>query len=223
MKRERESRGCLDYRTSCSANFSCGRCARRWPCARERASERESKRTGWPWRMAFGVESASCVAEQRSWILLSACFFSFVAFAFRRSLVAFPRSSRDPLQFIRDEYEDEDEKKGIGTNLSGVRKDRANPRTTRRWTTWRHVASELAANPRDCMGGKRDRGINERTARGEIERRSCFLGTPTNGHGRYKALPLVRYSESASVVLVLSPASAPPPSAVLKRRVFARA
>jgi len=79
-----------------------------------------------------------------------------------------------------------------------------------------------------CVGDRdefRRRRERERERRKEVSARErekdqeiSFSRNPPTG---YKALPLVRYSESASVVLVLSPAA--PHSAALKRRVFARA
>lgn len=89
------------------------------------------------------------------------------------------------------------------------RKDRANPRTTGRWTTWRHVVGDRNSGVAGRRGarrtGRRRNGRTDELERKEIERRSRFLGTRRSEHGPYKAFPLVRYSESASIVLVLSP------------------
>lgn len=89
--------------------------------------------------------------------------------------------------------------KGSRTNLLDIGKNRANPRATRRWTTWKHVASEIVV---PWSGGKRNGRRAERT-RGDRE--ISFSRNPANQHGPYKAFPLVRYSETASVILILSP------------------
>lgn len=71
--------------------------------------------------------------------------------------------------------------KGSGRICRRSRKDRANPRTTRRWTTWRHgrrVVVDLAGRP--SGEGEREREETRRGGRrepGEISSRSRFLGT----------------------------------------------
>jgi len=134
--------------------------------------------------------------------------FFYLGFFFRFYLLPIPRYSRfscGPLLLRRCRLEARAKTgmrigKRIGTNLSGIGENRANPRTTRRWTTWRYVALGIAAP----QVGRGRETADEPGVRGDREEIS-FSRNPANEHGPYKALPLVRYSESASIVLVLSP------------------
>lgn len=106
----------------------------------------------------------------------------------------------------------------IRTNLSAIGKDRANPRTTRRWTTWRHVVG-LSVDSR-----QKARGGNEReTKRREISSRSRFLGTrgaaSTASTKRFRSFDI---PNPPRIMLVLFHRPSVAFVVALKRRVFAR-
>lgn len=109
----------------------------------------------------------------------------------------------------------------IRTNLSAIGKDRANPRTTRRWTTWRHVVG-LSWTPRPRSGGEETRGEAPSSAERSLLD-LVFSELEGREHGFYKAFSLVRYSESALArARFARPADRRVASvAALKRRVFA--
>lgn len=105
--------------------------------------------------------------------------------------------------------------KGIGTNLSSIGKNRANPRATGRWTTWKHVALEIVAP----KSGREEKRRDELNALEEIER-SRFLGTRrtnTDPTKRFRSFDIPKPPRSYSFCRP----SASAPSTALKRCVFA--
>lgn len=147
----------------------------------------------------------------------------FFLFSFR--LAPIPSHSRsfcEPLlsatsSSARSESENTDEDGGENreTNRSDIGRDRANPRTTARWTTWRHVASGIAA--------PKSRGKSNCWPKSERDREeiSSLLGTwrtSTDSTKRFRSFDIPNSPRSCSFCRP----SAPSPSAALKRRVFAR-
>jgi hypothetical protein len=146
--------------------------------SRAKASAKASAQVGleeWPsgWSAKHGKRGSS------------ASFFFFSCL--RRSLAESSRA----LGPLRDEER-------IGTILSA--EDRANPRTTKRWTTWRHAASEIAARVRRRRGEKMQERAERARARareGKIER-SRFLGTDRPATKRFRSFDIPNPPRSCS-------------------------
>jgi len=103
----------------------------------------------------------------------SPCFFSFsfLLLPFANPLLLLLRFAPVTSSPLRSKSENRVENRE-GTSLSSIGKNRANPRATGRWTTWKHVASGIAV-PRSQEGRETADKLN---ALEEIER-SRFLGT----------------------------------------------
>jgi len=148
--------------------------------------------------MAFGVEreaTESVDPPVRFFFLLSSPPISRRVFARVRSA---PKAKRESGRFCRRRIARILERQGDGRRGDTPRRrSRRGPDEGER-----RRRNELSARTR---------------ARGKDREEISFSRNRPTG---YKALPLVRYSESASLVLVLSPAA--PHSVALKRRVFAR-
>lgn len=99
---------------------------------------------GGPMCIQVGLEEWP--SSRASWILFvfSSLFFYFYLLPTSRH----SRCSCDALLLRRRRWDARARtgsrtEKRSGTNLSDIGKNRANPRATRRWTTWKHVASEI--------------------------------------------------------------------------------
>lgn len=198
MRRD-EAHGLL---VSCSVNFG-ARCTRWWPLAHERVYKLALK------------NGLRVVRRGSTWFFLLP--FLLLPFANPSLFALLLRFAPVTSPLLRSESENRVSRteKKIGANLSGIGKNRANPRATGRWTTWKHVASGIAA-PKS--GGKRN-GRRAERARGEIER-SRFLGTRrtnTDPTKRFRSFDIPKPLRSYSFCRP----SASAPSTALKRRVFA--